>query len=125
MASLGVATFDDFYASRIGVVARLRQRGVTLVSGVDSGMAPAKKHGNVWRTVGELVDGGYSVAQALAASTSLAARACGLGDQVGRLAEGYAADVLVVDGDVSCDPTLLSTPRAVLVRGQPVAGHGA
>jgi imidazolonepropionase-like amidohydrolase len=120
MARLGITSFDDFYVSRIAVATRLREHGVTVVSGVDSGMGPPKRHGNAWRSVVELVEGGYPVADALAASTSLAAAASGLAGETGRLAEGYAADVLLVDGDVSKDPTLLSAPRTVLMRGTPV-----
>ena len=117
MASLGVTSFDDFYASRFSVLSRLREHGVNVVPGVDSGMAPPKQHGNAWRTVGEMVEAGYSVAEALAAATSGAAQACGLAGQTGRLAEGYAADLLLVDGDLARDLSSLGTPRAVLVRG--------
>ena len=83
-------------------------------------MGPMKRHGNAWRTVGELVEGGYPVAEALAAATSVAAEACALAGETGRLAEGYAADVLVVDGDLAQDLSLLSAPREVLVRGTAV-----
>ena len=120
MARLGVTSFDAFYLSRIGVLSRLREHGVGVVTGVDSGMGPPKRHGNAWRAVGELVEGGYPVAEALAAATSLAANACGLAGQTGRLAVGHAADLLVVDGDLAQDPSTLSTPQQVLVRGTPV-----
>jgi imidazolonepropionase-like amidohydrolase len=46
-----------------------------VVAGVDSGMAPPKQHGNVWCTVGDMVEAGYSIAEALAAATSVAAQA--------------------------------------------------
>jgi imidazolonepropionase-like amidohydrolase len=117
MARLGVTSFDEFYASRINVVSRLREHGVAVVTGVDSGMGPTKRHGNAWRMIGELVEGGYDVPEALAAATSVAAAACGLGAETGRLAAGYAADVLVVDGNLAQDPSLLGGPREVLVRG--------
>ena len=120
MASMCVTTFDALYVSRIGVLSRLRDHGVAVVSGVDSGMAPPKRHGNAWRTVGELVEGGYPVAEALAAATSVAAEACALAGEAGRLAEGYAADVLVVDGDLAQDLSHLGAPREVLVRGTAV-----
>ncbi|WP_165372405.1 amidohydrolase family protein [Nocardioides iriomotensis] len=120
MARLGVGSFDELYASRMRDLSRLREHGVAVVSGVDSGMAPPKQHGNVWRTVGEMVESGYPVAEALAAATSVAAEACGLAAETGRLAEGYAADLLVVDGDLAEDPSLLGRPRHVLVRGTPV-----
>jgi imidazolonepropionase-like amidohydrolase len=96
---------------------RLREHGVPVIAGVDSGMGPAKRHGNAWRTVGEQVDGGYPVSEALASATSLAAQACGLSAETGRLAPGYAADLLVVDGDLAQDVTLLNRPLDVLVRG--------
>jgi imidazolonepropionase-like amidohydrolase len=83
-------------------------------------MGLAKRHGNAWRTVGELVEGGYPVAEALAAATSVAAEACGLAGETGRLAEGYAADLLVLEGDLAQDPALLSAPQEVLVRGNSV-----
>ncbi len=117
MALLGVASFDEFYATRIGVFTRLREHGVAVIAGVDSGMAPPKRHGNAWRTVGEQVEGGYLVSEALASATSLAAQACGLAAETGRLQAGYAADVIVVAGDLSQDVSLLSSPCEVLVRG--------
>lgn len=124
MARLGVTSFDALYTSRLSELSRLREHGVPLITGVDSGMGPMKRHGNAWRNVGDLVEGGYPVAEALAAATSVAAEACGLGDETGRLAEGYAADLLVVDGDLAQDPSLLSQPREVLVRGIPVTLTG-
>jgi imidazolonepropionase-like amidohydrolase len=117
MAQIGVETFDAFYASLIDVLRRLREHGVVVVTGVDSGMAPMKRHGNAWRTVPELVEAGYPVAEALAAATSVTAQACGLGGTTGRLAAGHAADVLVVSGDLARDVSVLGHPQVVLVRG--------
>ena len=50
----------------------------------------------------------------------MAAGACGLGNETGRLAEVFAADLLVVDGDLAQDLSLLSAPQEVFVRGTPV-----
>ena len=38
-------------------------------------------------------------------------------DETGRLAQGYAADVLVIDGDVSTDIAALGHPQLVIIRG--------
>ena len=57
MARLGVTSFDQFYALQFAVLTRLRQQGVAVITGVDSGMGPPKRHGNAWRTVGELMRG--------------------------------------------------------------------
>jgi imidazolonepropionase-like amidohydrolase len=121
MARFGVASFDEFYATRIQLFSRLREHGVTVVAGVDSGMGPPKRHGNAWRAVGDMLEAGYPAAEALATATSSAADACGLAGETGRLAEGYSADLLVVDGDLSSDITALSRPREVLIRGTRVA----
>jgi imidazolonepropionase-like amidohydrolase len=57
------------------------------------------------------------VHEALACTTSLAAQACGLGAETGRLEAGYAADVIVVAGDLAQDVSLLSNPLEVHIRG--------
>jgi imidazolonepropionase-like amidohydrolase len=101
-------------------VGRLHRAGVRLVSGVDSGIAPPKRHGLLPQAVCELMNCGLTVAQALASATSDAARACGVGGRKGRLAAGYDADLLVVDGDLRTDVTALHRPHAVQLRGVPV-----
>ena len=80
---------------------------------------PLKAHGNAWLAVTDLVRSGYPVEEALAAGTSGAADACGVGSETGRLAAGYDADLLVVDGDLRSDPDALGRPQAVLVTGAP------
>ena len=64
-----------------------------------------------------------SVTDALVSATSSAAQACGVGDRKGRLRAGFDADVLVVDGDVSADPTALRSVAMVLVGGATVVDH--
>ncbi len=95
----------------------MRRAGVRVVNGVDSGIAPTKAHGNAWRAVADLSRAGYPHAEALATATSVAATACGLGGVTGRLAAGYAADLLVVDGDLRSDQEALGQPVSVHVRG--------
>jgi imidazolonepropionase-like amidohydrolase len=106
-----------FFAQRYTDAGRMREHGVRVVPGVDAGAMPLKAHGNAWLAVTDLVKAGYPVEEALAAGTSGAADACGVGDVTGRLEPGYDADVLVVDGDLAADPEALGRTRAVLVRG--------
>ena len=108
---------ETFRETRIGQARKLREHGVHVVVGTDAGAAPTKRHGAAWRAVLELVNAGYPIAEALAAATSDAADDLGLGDVTGRLRPGLAADLLVVNGDLSTDPESLSRPAAVLVRG--------
>jgi len=101
-------------------LARMHQGGVRLVSGLDAGAAPPKPHGHVWRSVVALSDAGLSAAEAVATATSVAADDCGLAGETGRIAVGRAADLLVVDGDLSGDLGALARPVHVWVRGTAV-----
>ena len=58
---------------------------------------------------------------ALVAASSSAAAAIGLGRSKGRLRRGYDADVLVVDGDLTADLTILRHLQQVVLRGVPVS----
>jgi imidazolonepropionase-like amidohydrolase len=114
---------DTLRDTRTAQMARARRRGIRVVSGVDSGVGPAKPHGILWRSVLDLLRADYTVAEALSTATSTAADACGLGSVTGRLRPGLDADLLAVDGDLRTDPDALGRPVAVLVRGEaPFAG---
>jgi imidazolonepropionase-like amidohydrolase len=115
LARMG-ATWEDLLAH----VGALYRAGVTLVSGVDAGIGPGKQHGLLPVAVGQMVDCGLPPAAALASATSVAARACGLGERTGRLAVGLDADLLLVDGDPLTDVTSLQRPRVVVSRGREV-----
>ena len=114
-------TAGQMLQARSDFVGWLHRAGVRLVSGVDSGIGPAKRHGVLPYAVCELVAAGLSVTEALATATSGAAEACGVSARKGLLAPGYDADLLVVDGDLEIDVTALHQPRSVLLRGQPVS----
>ncbi len=72
-----------------------------------------------------MIHHGMPVGDALLAATSVGAEAIGLADQIGTVASGRLADLLVVDGDVLAEPSaLLDRSRiwAVLQLGELVAG---
>ena len=104
----------SFMAARVGHARQMRARGVTVVTGTDAGISPAKAHGLVRFAVYDLVAAGWPVAEALATATSGAAAACGLTDVTGSLRHGLAADLLTVDGDLAVDVEALGRPVAVL-----------
>lgn len=106
---------------RVTDAGRFHAHGVRVVSGLDSGAAPAKMHGNLWRALHDLVRGGFPLAEALGTATGVAADACGVGHLTGRLRPGLAADLLVVTGDVREDVRFLARPQAVFLRGEPLA----
>lgn len=113
-------TGDGSQRGRDEQVRRAREHGVAVVTGTDAGVTPSKYHGIAWLAVLQLTDSGYSLEEALATATSYAARVLGLENVTGRLAPGLAADLLVTDGDLRGDPTSLSRPAAVWVRGEKV-----
>jgi imidazolonepropionase-like amidohydrolase len=70
--------------------------GVRIAMGTDSGVGA---HGTNLEELPLMQATGMTPAQVLAATTSRAADLLGLGDTLGRLAPGYRADLVVVDGD--------------------------
>jgi imidazolonepropionase-like amidohydrolase len=106
-------------AARLKVLRRARDHGVQLFTGVDAGAAPAKPHGIVSLALAALTEGGFSIVDAVASATTVAARACGLAGVTGHLEPGLAADILLVDGNLERDITALQRPVEVLIRGNP------
>ncbi len=99
---------------------RLYEAGALMVAGTDAGIAPTKPHDAVRYAPAILRELGFGPAEALRAVTSVAAGVCGLGHRKGRIAPGYEADILAVDGDPVTDPGALHRIRAVYARGTPV-----
>jgi imidazolonepropionase-like amidohydrolase len=96
------------------------REGVTLAMGFDS-----YPHGRNALELVRMVEGGLTGMAGLVAATSGSAEACGLAGEVGVVAAGAAADLLVVDGDPVAEPRLLLDPqriRLVLQAGERVAG---
>ncbi len=96
---------------------RLLQAGAVIVAGTDAGVHPTKPHDVLRYGIAQLVLVGMPPLQALVAATAVGAQVCGLADRKGRLAPGYDADILAVDGDPLTDPAALDHIRAVWVRG--------
>jgi imidazolonepropionase-like amidohydrolase len=107
---------------RLGMTGRMHRAGVPFVTGGDSGINPFMSHGGLHRPAAFFVDAGATPAQALTASTALAAATCRIGDRKGKLRKGFDADVLIVDGDLQADIGALTNVRAVLKGGREVVG---
>jgi imidazolonepropionase-like amidohydrolase len=118
------APLDDATSARlpaiIANVFRLRDAGATIVPGTDAGIHPSKPHDVVRYAVEQEVLLGMRADEALRGATSVGAAVCGLGDRKGRIAEGYDADVLAIDGDPLTEPGALHAIRAVFLRGDRV-----
>ncbi|WP_433303514.1 amidohydrolase family protein [Actinoplanes sp. CA-030573] len=127
-AKPGAGDLPPFMIERIPkLIANTRalyEHGATMVLGSDAGIAAAKPHDVLPWAIRQATALGMTPAEALRAATSAAASACGLGDRKGRIAAGYDADLLVVDGHPGTDLAALHRVRAVYVRGREVAREG-
>jgi imidazolonepropionase-like amidohydrolase len=108
----------------IANIQRLYEDGAVVVAGSDAGIAPVKPHDVIRFAPALLRHAGMAPADALRAVTSTAAEVCGVGQRKGRIAAGYDADILAVDGDPITDPAALHRIRAVYARGAAVPGAG-
>ncbi len=100
---------------------RLYQAGAPMVAGTDAGIAPVKPHDVLRHAPAMLRELGFGQAEALRTITSVAAGVCGLGHRKGRIAPGFDADILAVNGDPVAEPDALHRIRAVYAGGVPVA----
>ncbi|MGW2186053.1 amidohydrolase family protein [Streptomyces sp. NPDC001719] len=95
----------------------MRQAGVIMACGSDSGIFPAKAHGGYPHSVTAMVDLGFTPLEALRAATSTAARVCGVACHKGCVAPGYDADLVAVAGDPLADIAAVHAVTAVFRGG--------
>jgi imidazolonepropionase-like amidohydrolase len=111
---------DRAQAEKMGSVAALegmaavypeiRKRGIRALPGGDYGF-PNNPIGRNARDLELFVDVlGYQPLEALTAATKLGGQLMGLGDELGLLAPGYLADILVVTGNPADDLKVLQDP---------------
>jgi imidazolonepropionase-like amidohydrolase len=105
------AAFDDAWDHAL-------DGGVRIAMGTDAG-TPRNHHGEIPREMAYMVDYGLDPERALAAATVESASLLGL-DDVGRVAEGYVADLVVLEADPSTDASAWQSPEAVVARGDVV-----
>jgi imidazolonepropionase-like amidohydrolase len=105
------------YPQVLGLLSVMRQAGVKLVTGSDSG---------TWRLTPDLfyqemigfVEAGFSPLETISAATSVSAQALGISEQIGSIQRGKKADLIVVSGDPSTDLSLLKNPIFVMRGGE-------
>lgn len=96
---------------------QLRETGVTLLVGTDSGI-PANFHSDsTWRELDTWVKFGMTPMQAIGAATRWPARFLKQEKNLGTLARGRLADVIAVRGDVLSNVTLLQNVPIVIKGG--------
>lgn len=91
-------TYPQFSANALANVAAMHKAGIRVLAGTDA-PNPGTAHGvSIHEELQLLVMAGFTPAQALEAATALPAETFRLGDR-GRIAPGYRADLLLIDGD--------------------------
>jgi imidazolonepropionase-like amidohydrolase len=86
--------------------------GIPIAMGTDAGV-PFVRHGDNAIELVLMVEAGLSPMHSIVASTSNAARALGLQDEIGTIEVGKYADLLVVDGDPLADISVLTKKERI------------
>ena len=102
-------------------IQQLREAGVVMLIGTDSGVPLTFHSDSTWREIGYWVETfGFDVMEAIRAATYWPSLMMGVADDVGTLAEGKVADIIAVRGDVLRYPSLLQNVDLVMHRGRRV-----
>jgi imidazolonepropionase-like amidohydrolase len=128
----GIGNFDEqgfkYTEEGIGPKTEMFKRaievpGLKIIMGTDAG---AGAHGNnAQEIVYRVQSGNQRAPEAVTAATSLNAQALGLGDRIGRVAQGYEADLIAVVGDPTRDITALKRVQFVMRSGKVYKNAGA
>ena len=140
MAQLGTAGGIPEYAARkakqvvsgsFHAIDLAKKYGIPIATGTDDG-SPRLPHGVLVYELELLVHAGLSPLEALNSATVVAAKACGLSDQVGTLEPGKSADFVGVSGDPLHDISALRNIDTVVIQGTlakrngtPLIQHGS
>ena len=120
---LGTGTYTPVVEAKIRaveplmatLVSRARKYGVPVAFGTDAGVFPHGRNGEEFRL---MLAQGLTSREALASATTMAARVLGMENEIGRIAVGYSADLIAVQGNPLDDATVLEAVDWVMVRGR-------
>lgn len=109
---------EKFERAVQGTFARMRAAGVRLIASTDAGI-PNVRHEDLARALPVFAHyAGLTPVEVLRSATSDCAVAIGLGEVTGRIAAGFAADLVFVEGNPLKDPAVLESPAFVLAGGR-------
>jgi imidazolonepropionase-like amidohydrolase len=98
-------------------VARAHKLGVKIVAGADTGYGPASV-GRLSREIADLVEAGLTPLAALQAATIVNAQMLGLEKQIGQVAAGFEADLVIVERHPIEQISTLQDPLLVISNGR-------
>ena len=96
-------------------VAMAKQMGVPVAFGTDAGVFD---HGRNAEELQLMVDAGLTKREAVASATTVAAKMLDMENQIGKIAVGYSADLIAIDGNPLDDVRTLEKVDWVMVRGR-------
>ncbi len=101
---------------RVGkAVTQARQMGVAIGFGTDAGVFD---HGRNAEELQLMVDAGLTAREAIASATTIAAQTLDMENEIGRIAVGYSADLIAIDGNPLDDVRKLEQVDWGMVRGR-------
>lgn len=106
--------FDEFYLRATKI---FQEEGVTLLAGTDSGIFTNIPGLSLIEELKLLVQAGLTPYQALQTATTNPAKVLGLEEQLGKVELGYAADLVLVNGNPTKDILKLRSLSGLSVRG--------
>ena len=120
---LGTGTYTPVVEAKIRAVAEVakvfmgkaHREGVKIAFGTDAGVFDHGRNAGEFRL---MMGQGMSSREAFAAATTNAAQVLEMEGEIGRLAPGYSADIIGVDGNPLEDATVLEQVDWVMVRGR-------
>lgn len=111
----------------VHVLERARKLGITLMCGTDSGNSPLMPYGALHANEMDILvrHGGYTPLEAISAGTRDTAFAVGLEDEVGVLAPGKLADVILLTADPIADIRVLQGGQhlAMVIKDGAIVGE--
>ena len=116
-----LARAETSYSVRVDAVSKMHKMGVKIVAGSDAGWGHYR-FGDFYLELEALTDAGLTPMEAIVTGTSQVAECLRVGDRVGAIAAGKAADLLVVAGDPLQDLHALARVEAVFLNGQRQVG---
>jgi imidazolonepropionase-like amidohydrolase len=108
-------------------VRRMRDAGVRIIAGTDSGfqiLGLENRADDFVSSLAVFAEAGFGAEEIIEAATARAAQACGLGTVTGTLEPGKRADLIAVSGDPRTDLADLRDLELVLVSGRAVTQAG-
>ena len=119
---LGTGTYTPVVEAKIRAVAEVakvfmgkaHREGVKIAFGTDAGVFDHGRNAGEFRL---MMGQGMSSREAFATATTNAAQVLEMEGEIGRLAPGYSADIIAVDGNPLEDATVLEQVDWVMVRG--------